>query len=61
MIWSGPTPAADTHPESLSKRQTRRRVKMRRFGKALLLGAFLRFRAHFLRVKITALSTVSTR
>ena len=37
------------------------RVKMRRVVKALLLGAFRHFCPHFLRVEISALSTVSTR
>ena len=37
------------------------RVKMRRDVKALLLGALRHFWPHFLRVQITALSTVSTR
>ena len=37
------------------------RVKIRRVVKALLLGAFRHFWPRFLRVQITALSTVSTR
>ena len=37
------------------------RVKIRRDVKALLLGAFRHFWPRFLRVQITALSTVSTR